>query len=536
MKKIFVRILRYQKPLFLLLLIIAAGAIFLPIHNFQTPIAQGDHGRDLYAFQQVSEGAVPYHDFWWVYGPLTPYLFALIFKIFGASIQAAIATQLAFKVCTAIFFYLALICFASPIFAFAGALWFLKFQPIFPHTYTHSLGITTSVAMIYFLFCYLQFFQKKYLFFGLVAGFFLFFMKINFGMVNLAAFSSSFLILNYVFKETRAHQKTYFLTLFSALFLVVAIHWIILRGLPFYAVRQCFPLLNTDHPYTASVLTTFYAFVKNSLSVVSKTWIKLFFSSLVCFSFANILLQSPTTKKEKEQKLKTLIALSFLGIFFIFNLHEFLVSGVHYRLIWAKPFQIMLLFLVLAAGQKNLNKLIKSAFLLVIFSLITINLITQNNIVRYVKQPAYRFKINKTDIFTTNPPEWTSTIRQTTYFLNAQLKNSETFFALPYDPIYYFLTNKKSPTRQLIFFDHINIPKEQEIKIIAELNNKAVNYVVLSNRCDSKEHGLGTFGKTYCPLLASYIFSNFEPIRTFGDWTNEPGWAWNHGTKIFRRK
>jgi len=562
MKNFFNQILRYQKLLFLLLLIVAATVIFFPIHNFQAPIAQGDHGRDLYAFEQITKGAVPYHNFWWVYGPLTPYLFAFAFKIFGASIQTAIVTQLFFKACAAIFCYLSLACFVSPIFSFIGALWLLTFQPTFPHTYTHAAGVAASVAMVYFLFSYLRSFGKKYLFFGLATGFLLSFMKLNFGIANLTAFSVCFLLISYFYppsqkiknnasedvaskqatslpgrlQETRLHQKTYFIALFSSLFFIVGLYWLLLRGLPFYEIRQCFPLLNADHPYTASAFSTFYTFAKDSVFSLSSTWIRLFFTTIVCSSVADILVQSPKTEDEKKKKLKILLALFFLVIFFIFNLHEFLVSGVHYRMSWAKPFQMMLLFLALAAGLKNLNKIIKIFFFSSVIFIIATNVINQNNIIRHFKQPVYRFKINKTDVFTTNHPLWIMTVHQTTHFLKTQLKKDETFFALPYDPLYYFLTNKESPTRQLIFFDHINIPKEQEISIIAELEKKKVNYVVLSSRCTAQEHGLGTFGKTYCPLLALYILGNFEPIQAFGDWTNEPGWAWNHGTRIFKRK
>ena len=72
-------------------------------------------------------------------------------------------------------------------------------------------------------------------------------------------------------------------------------------------------------------------------------------------------------------------------------------------------------------------------------------------------------------------------------------------------------------------------------EIISQLENKKVNYILLSNRIDAKEQGLGTFGKTYCLILAKYIGENFEVVATFGDWQNDPGWAWNHGTKILKR-
>ena len=59
---------------FYLLLTIGIGVLLhSPYHNYQDFLAQGDHGRDLYAAQAVLKGDLPYKDFWWVYGPRMPY-------------------------------------------------------------------------------------------------------------------------------------------------------------------------------------------------------------------------------------------------------------------------------------------------------------------------------------------------------------------------------------------------------------------------------------------------------------------------------
>ncbi len=73
--------------------------------------------------------------------------------------------------------------------------------------------------------------------------------------------------------------------------------------------------------------------------------------------------------------------------------------------------------------------------------------------------------------------------------------------------------------------------------MIAELEKNHVNYILLSNRAFAREEqGLGFLGTTYCPLIGKYIKENFYPLARFGDWSDEPGWAWNHGTLILKRK
>ena len=73
--------------------------------------------------------------------------------------------------------------------------------------------------------------------------------------------------------------------------------------------------------------------------------------------------------------------------------------------------------------------------------------------------------------------------------------------------------------------------------MIAELEKNHVNYVLVSSRAFARQElGLGILGTTYCPLIGKYINDHFIPLARFGDWSNEPGWAWNHGTLILKRK
>ena len=67
--------------IFFLLTVISAVVLLWPWHDFQEFLAQGDHGRDLYAAQAVLLGEMPYRDFWWVYGPLMPYYYGAMVKI-----------------------------------------------------------------------------------------------------------------------------------------------------------------------------------------------------------------------------------------------------------------------------------------------------------------------------------------------------------------------------------------------------------------------------------------------------------------------
>ena len=116
---------RHAKCLLLLLVFGTGILITAPYARLQGPLAQGDHGRDLYAAQAVYRGELPYKDFWWVYGPLMPYYYGLFYKIFGIKISSIILGKLLLKILGGILMCLAMMETSSWIVAYLAACWFM---------------------------------------------------------------------------------------------------------------------------------------------------------------------------------------------------------------------------------------------------------------------------------------------------------------------------------------------------------------------------------------------------------------------------
>ena len=211
-------------------------------------------------------------------------------------------------------------------------------------------------------------------------------------------------------------------------------------------------------------------------------------------------------------------------------------SGVWHRTLWKEPLGVMLSFIVICTAIFAWSRRWQGFVWIALFGLMGWGFYGRTVVSREAWKSNQYLSHERAQVYVDNSSVWIDTVNQTTDFLHQTLAEDELFFALPYDPLYYYLTHKESPTRQLIFFDHINIPEEQERKIIAELNEKNIKHILISSRQKSGETGLGIFGQSYCPLIADYIKTNFEQIALFGDWKNPPGWAWNHGTAIFRRR
>ena len=144
------------KTLFLVLTILMSAVFVWPELNFQDHIAQGDHGRDLYAFDAVMHGKLPYKDFWWVYGPLMPYYYGLFFKIFGVHITSVLLGRALWVMGGSVFMYLAATCIMSPWLAFLASAWFTQSRQEFFFTYNHVSGITAELLICWCLLSYIR--------------------------------------------------------------------------------------------------------------------------------------------------------------------------------------------------------------------------------------------------------------------------------------------------------------------------------------------------------------------------------------------
>ncbi|HQP11881.1 MAG TPA: hypothetical protein PK470_03860, partial [Candidatus Omnitrophota bacterium] len=73
------RMIRHKRWLFFLLTLLAGLYILAPLHDFQYQLSTGDHGPELYSFKKALDGALPYRDYSWLYGPFLLYYYALCY-------------------------------------------------------------------------------------------------------------------------------------------------------------------------------------------------------------------------------------------------------------------------------------------------------------------------------------------------------------------------------------------------------------------------------------------------------------------------
>lgn len=529
---------QHARVVFLIATICLGVLIVYPRHNFVQWFDPGDHGRDLYGFERTLHGEIPYRDYHWVYGPLMPFVYAAFCGIWGCHISSVVLGKLFFNVLAAVFLYLAVSELLVPFAAFLAAAWFLAVFPEFFYTYNHIAGIAMMLAVLWAIFSYIKTSRLRDAYWGLLWGGILGLIKLNFGIVAVAMCVLG-VILTDRFKKTPMGRTKALFYVTAAIFLPLltcAIYGWFLQGLSIVEIRQCLPYLSDDEPH---VMNPFVALVRLIDFIgfrIRIDAIEACMDAIIGYSVIRTVYLLAARKIEPDRRVPLVLALVVSAVFGAANLHEYLRSGVGYRLLWSQPLSIVLSFVVIDTAFGGASKLIRFLVRLAIVMMVVVAFATGLQRINAQKTPAHLLSARQENIYLGNSPEWIQTVEAATARLKKELKPGERFLAIPYEPLYYYLTETKSPTQLLIFFEHIKITREQEQSIIRDLERHNVNYVLLANLCKSKEYGFGIFGKTYCPILGRYVEENFAPIAKYGDWVNEPMWSWNHGVMILRRK
>jgi len=506
----------YSKWLILLLVVGVGIIITAPYVNYQNYLAQGDHGRDLYAAQAVNRGEIPYRDFWWVYGPLMPYYYGLFFKIFGVHISSMILGKLLLRILGGVLICLGMMQVTSELAAFICACWFMLFQQDFFFTYNHSGGIVMILGVTLCLLSYINKSSMKPAWGSLIFIFILCLIKINFGLAALAVTVITLAISDSLRRLPVSTAKKFFYTMacIGLPLMIFIIYWFLLKGLSIAEIRQCLPYMEGDQPYSTTPLAAISSFLQMTFQTIKSNNINIAFAVIINLSALRCLYLLVRNKLDDRRKIIFILSFGMLCLFYVANFHEYLKSGVWYRAFWSQPLSIMLIFLLIDTATQSIPKLIRSLVFLFIALLAVFCGWAVFQQINATKTKDQYLSLPRGDIYVANTSAWITTVQETTEFLNKTLKPNELFFALPYDCLYYYLTDKKSPTRQLIFFEHIKITTDQEKSVIAELEKNHVNYVLISNRAFAHEElGLGILGASYCPLIGKYIEDNFAHTK-----------------------
>ena len=540
-KKIYQHIRKNPRHLFFLLTLLVGLFAVWPFNHFQFMISTGDHGRDLYCFKKSFEGGLPYRDYSWLFGPLMPYYYGLFFKACGVSLQSVLLGQNMLILAIGLMLYLSCVLFIPPSLAFVCAAWYWAYRGVeFFYTYNHSGVLLCLVTALYWVLRYIRQPRKHCVYWGSLALLGLLLTRVNLGVSTLAAFFLSLLIIDWTRKDParKKMRRIYARLVFILLAVTLLVYGCLLYGLPSYILGQTFPFQKayrtdiTPGP-TASLKALGSTLIANSTHDPGRVIIVI----ILGLSLVQTALSFRKGSIGSEDRLTLKLVYSTILLFIIVTLHEFIASGVHYRLFWILAIFMILMFITISTGTRTIPSPGIRALIFITLIMLPLTTIYRKTALVHLleKDPMNLLQVGPTRVFLASPTDVIQTITRVSRFIKDHTREDEKIFALPFDPLYYFLSGRDGASRQLIFFDHKNITPEQEQDVISELKKNHVRYILISNRAVSPQEHLGVLGETYCVLLYRYIQNHYRPVALYGPWQAPSGWGWNHAVKIYER-
>jgi len=391
------------------------------------------------------------------------------------------------------------------------------------------------LAAVYFLVRYIKDSDKKYIYCGFLSIVFLLLIRATIGLSTLAAFFIFLTVrnLSHKDKEQKNDLLKYFLFTVGISLSVLFIYWLLTKDLPRYismgdlAYWKYFRLEKIPRAFAAlyGVMKTYF------FSSMPRILFTLIFAMATAGTLAKLINHS----SDKKYKIQLLTVLSLILTLAIFNLGELLATGIWFYTMWNLSLISIIFFYTFNIGFCHLNRFAKIIIAAVLLLVPLLSILHTSKFLTAVKHPLNKLWIGKNEIYL-HPTQRPSihTLTNATIFLVSQIDENEKFLAIPYDPLYYYLSNRDSATRQLTILD-FSESKEQDL--LGEIKKNEVKHILISNRAyRDSDPRFGVLGKKYGIKLQKYINEYFEEIATFGPWEASSGWTANHAVKIYRKK
>ncbi len=520
------------------IIVLAVGFfILLPNLDFQFYLAQGDHGRDLYSFKKTFEGAVPYKDYSSLNGPLMPYYYSLFYHIFGVSIQSTLIGYYLIILLTGLLVFCAARLYLDSFPAFICALWYWAFRGLgFYYTYNHCGALFLMILVIYCLLAYIRTPGKKHIIAGLIALFLLLLIRPNIGAAAAAAFIVS---MGLIIAQQNIIQKAgkflkVILCCLGVLFLSFFIYKFLTIGQPRHITEDfSYYLQAVDLKQIPNNISSLLQLLS---MLLFSTWTNRVVSALLLILFARAILSLNKLLPERTERGDFLSAIGIFLIFISAASLEYIVSVHLFRIGWFLPIIVLLIFFIIFLGLKNSPKLLRLSAYTVLLFVAVLSLGRDYLFTLANKRPETRLNIPPNQVYVAKQhQQWLETIVPAVGFIKQNVPQNDKILAIPYAPLYYFLSGRDSGSRTLLFLQLLR--EEKELEILKEIDDNNVNFIIISNRAfRDVEKRFGSFGKDYGGLLAEHIFENFEEVAAFGPWEKQAHWIINHAVKIYRRK
>ena len=558
-------------------LAIAAVFIVLAIYTWgRWGDLQIDCGREVYIPIEILKGRMLYRDLWYPYGPLVPYLQALLLWIFGVHLNSFYFAGLVLSLSIAYLVYSLARRVLPPVPAVVVAVACLRqgfsesiFNYVFPYSYSAVVGLLLGLACLYFLFRYVDTLDNRQLVFaGLVTGLALL-CKHEFGAAALVAIG---FVMVWDFIENRSFAMLFRQALMVApgvLLAALVYGWIFWRLTPDFILRENFSLspnsafMKTVGPrwiaergfrFVPSEMRSTFASIVFSLGVwflgaqlfswkVSRRWM---LPASVCILILVLVGGESSLKPAQIPYYLSLMTTFPIGMYWIAPV--ILVAAIAGLPIAGdrptrKIIGILTVF-AMALASRVMFKMIRVGYsvyydpaLFIVFMIAVtamlwfgakrlarterlhlINCFLMIDALCFILVP---FPVHLREVPVETPlgkiftdPAKAAVVPQMISFVRAQAAAGKQVLILPEFPMLYAMTGTESPSRWYELVPGM-LDSADENQLIAEAESHHVEYVIVTNR-STFEYGYPYFGIDWGKDIYRWINSNFEQSGEFG--------------------
>jgi hypothetical protein len=555
---------------------------------------QIDCGREVYVPIAILKGKLLYRDLWYPYGPLAPYLQALLFLIFGVHLEVLYT----FGSGLAVFGALVLFAIGKRLMptpaSFIVSLAYLMrgFVPFvfnlpFPYSYATLLGSQLGLTCVYFLVREARDEPgRNLLWAGIVAGIALA-TKQEFGIATYLAIGA-FLVWRLIETRKWSNFASQGLALLPGLILAAAAYgWFAWRLSPSFILKENF--LFSPGAYFMRIYGTQFLEL-GGFRFVPGEMLWLLASIGFCLAFWYGIAQAFRWAKERPFIVACFGAgVGLLGIlvyryFSSPNLLELCESVVFPKGLFA--FGIIALIASMAGFPHDLGRQGRFALIVIAAYAIAAGIRVFANVTIY-GYPIYYdsllfalfvFVVTRVAVWVTRntEPRWQhSTVsslvvaegialclllrgggslpqhlletpigniytnRFESYqvprivaFMKKEAADGKHVLVLPEDSIFYAFADTESPTRWYTASPGILSP-DDEREFIDQATSYGVDYILISNRA-FPEYDVDFFGVSYCPVVFDWVMGNYKLVGQFGEF--KPAWPGRFAMQIYAKQ
>jgi len=512
--------MKKSRYLYFLVTTIIGLIVLIPQLRYQPFLLQGDHGRDLYLFQQVAHGASPYRDIATDNGPLMPYYYAIFLSLFGDSVQSVLLGYAILILLAGLMIFLIARRSVSETWALIGALWYWAWRgQEFFYTFNHIGAVVLGLIVLYFTLCAIETPQRRYIICAMIGSIICVLIRPDIGLASAAASVICYALFCHDSGRSRLWPAAGLLGIL---------------GISLGAIRfSCPELLQLyQHEAHLDYLTSnLILFIRERWIFLTQNLLMMGISGLMALLVMTgvvSLIRSRNTMITQKRIRHLGCALIFIGFFFM----EYLSGTRFFRWIWIMPMVFLVMIYGVASSFSMISAWIRRLCAGVIVGVCLVMIALNYADALTSKQDGVILDIGETRVaLAPARKDWIQTVESASDVIKYWTRDGDSILAIPYDALYCFLTGRRLAVKNPVLF------LADSRSVIESIQSQEVKVILISNRAfhHNEQDRFGIFGKDYGIELWRYIQTNYDLTTQIGPWAKTPSALDHHAVQIYVR-